>query len=267
MLDRASSAQSNDCIARARALAPLIATYAAHTEQAREIAPEVLSALHDARLFRLLLPRSCGGLGGRSRDLPAGGRGNRQGGRAARPGASSRRRGCSMTAAYVEPEVAREIFGGPRGAGLGAGGPESEGRSRSRVATRVAVPGALRAASNVSWLGCHFPIEKADGTQRLDPDGDPAIRTLIIPKASAGITDIWHVVGLHGTGSDKYSVTDLFVPRCLSREPRRRPPRDRPALSLDDLAALRPRLRRRRDRYRPRTLDAFIALAAHKAPS
>ena len=26
------------------------------------------------------------------------------------------------------------------------------------------------------------------------------------------MTDIWHVVGLRGTGSDRYSVTDLFIP-------------------------------------------------------
>jgi alkylation response protein AidB-like acyl-CoA dehydrogenase len=29
------------------------------------------------------------------------------------------------------------------------------------------------------------------------------------------MTDIWHVVGLRGTGSDKYSVTDLFVPEAF----------------------------------------------------
>ena len=62
MLDRASSAQSSDCIARARGLAPLIAAHAERTERAREIAPEVLSALHDAQLLRMLIPKSCGGL-------------------------------------------------------------------------------------------------------------------------------------------------------------------------------------------------------------
>ena len=64
MLERVSFAQDDtgDYIARARALRPLITAHAARIEQEREIAPEVLSALHDAQLFRLLIPKSCDGL-------------------------------------------------------------------------------------------------------------------------------------------------------------------------------------------------------------
>src|SRR3954468_7411089 len=63
MLERVSFAQDDagDCIARARALRPLITAHAARIEQEREIAPEVLSALHEAQLFRMLVPKSCGG--------------------------------------------------------------------------------------------------------------------------------------------------------------------------------------------------------------
>ena len=65
---------------------------------------------------------------------------------------------------------------------------------------------------NASWLGCHVPIYDENGKQLLHPDGSPVIRTPIFPKSCAEMTDIWHVIGLRGTGSDKYSVTDLFVP-------------------------------------------------------
>jgi len=47
---------------------------------------------------------------------------------------------------------------------------------------------------------------------RVRPDGGPVVRTLLFPKASASFADIWHVIGLRGTGSDSYTVTDLFVP-------------------------------------------------------
>ena len=51
-----------------------------------------------------------------------------------------------------------------------------------------------------------------NGAPRLRPDGSPVFRTLLFPKAPAAMTDIWHVIGLRGTGSDSYTVNDLFVP-------------------------------------------------------
>ncbi|MGH7112370.1 MAG: acyl-CoA dehydrogenase family protein, partial [Stellaceae bacterium] len=44
--------------------------------------------------------------------------------------------------------------------------------------------------------------------------------TVLFPKAAARMTDIWHVIGLKGTGSDRYSVENLFVPErfCVHRD-------------------------------------------------
>ena len=46
----------------------------------------------------------------------------------------------------------------------------------------------------------------------MDAQGQPVQRTFVIPKSSAAIADVWHVIGLKGTGSDSYAVNDLFVP-------------------------------------------------------
>jgi alkylation response protein AidB-like acyl-CoA dehydrogenase len=44
---------------------------------------------------------------------------------------------------------------------------------------------------------------------------------MIFPRASAMVReDLWEVMGLCGTGSDSYSVTDLFVPTEYSVVPR-----------------------------------------------
>ena len=40
----------------------------------------------------------------------------------------------------------------------------------------------------------------------------PVQRTFVVPKSNAVIADTWQVIGLKGTGSDSYTVTDLFVP-------------------------------------------------------
>jgi indole-3-acetate monooxygenase len=47
-----------DCIANARALAPVIAAAAPRIEADRELPPDLLDALHEARLWRMLLPRA-----------------------------------------------------------------------------------------------------------------------------------------------------------------------------------------------------------------
>src|SRR5205085_4499464 len=84
--------------------------------------------------------------------------------------------GCSMTAAHLAPEVAREIFGGPRG--ILAWGP---GPGEAHVAPAgylVTARWAFASGSHhSSWLGCHVPVIEADGKRRLHADGTPVVRT------------------------------------------------------------------------------------------
>ena len=50
-----------DCVANARALAPVIAAATPRIEADRELPADLVDALHEARLWRMLLPRSYGG--------------------------------------------------------------------------------------------------------------------------------------------------------------------------------------------------------------
>jgi len=63
-----------------------------------------------------------------------------------------------------------------------------------------------------SWLGAHLQVVEADGTRRLTPSGAPEIRTILFPVTSATMYDVWDVIGLSGTGTDSYSVDNLFIP-------------------------------------------------------
>ncbi|HEY1363839.1 MAG TPA: acyl-CoA dehydrogenase family protein [Xanthobacteraceae bacterium] len=269
MLERTTAATSaDDCVARAEALAPLIAAHAARIEAQREIVPEVLAALHQARLFRMLLPRSCGGL---EVDPPTFMRAVEALARA--DGSTAwcvvQASGCSLSAAYVEPAIAQEIFGDPTA--VMAWGPGPTG-------TATLVPGGYRAAGrwgfasgirHARWLGCHCRVLEGDGTPRLDPDGQPAERSMLIRKERAKVEDVWRVVGLKGTGSDLYSVDDLFVPgaytftRESAADRRESGPLYRHFTSYRlygiGFAALALGLGRA-------TLDAFVELAAAKVP-
>ena len=126
-----------------------------------------------------------------------------------------------MAAAFLDPEVALEIFARD---GIVAG--VRSGRRSCKV-----VPGGYRtdrrleilpaAAIMRAGLAPDVVAPGPDGEPLLRPDGAEILRTLLFPKSCATMTDIWHVVGLRGTGSDRYSVTDLFIPErhTLLRDP------------------------------------------------
>jgi alkylation response protein AidB-like acyl-CoA dehydrogenase len=197
---------------RAQQLRPLIEAAAATIERERALPQELLAALHDAQLFRLLLPRRCGG----EEVEPAAFVAAME--ELAKADASTawcvaQGSGCSMAAAYVEPEVAREIFGDANA--VVAWGPVGPNAKATAVDGGYRVNGTWSYASgsrHAQWLGGHCPLVDSQGKPCLGPDGKPTERTVLFPKSSATIRDVWHVVGLKGTGSDTYMVTDLFVP-------------------------------------------------------
>jgi indole-3-acetate monooxygenase len=61
------------------------------------------------------------------------------------------------------------------------------------------------------WLGAMCVCYNADGSPVLHPDGVPWNRTMLFRREHAKIDDVWQVVGLRGTGSDNYSIENLFV--------------------------------------------------------
>jgi alkylation response protein AidB-like acyl-CoA dehydrogenase len=121
--------------------------------------------------------------------------------------------GCSMAAAYLDPGVVREIFGDAQA--VLAWGPVGPNAKATAVEGGYRVNGTWLYASgsrHAEWLGGHCPLVDAQGAPCLGPDGKPAERTVLFRKTNAVIRDVWQVVGLKGTGSDTYTVSDLFVP-------------------------------------------------------
>jgi alkylation response protein AidB-like acyl-CoA dehydrogenase len=204
-----------DWVARAAALVPMIAAASDRIEAERRIVPEVVAALHEAGLFRMLLPAS---FGGGAADVLAF---NRVIETMATADASTawclaQQVASTQSASYLDPKVAREIFAGPDGAV--AWGPPS-GAKAVVVDGGYIVNGRWRFASgseHCPWLGGHCAVIEADGKPRLDKQGRPVMRTMLFRRDKATFYDIWHVIGLRGTGSNAYEVTELFVPEAYS---------------------------------------------------
>jgi alkylation response protein AidB-like acyl-CoA dehydrogenase len=197
---------------RARSLAPAILAAADETERERRVASSLMKALHDARMFRLLLPRS---LDGAEIDPITYVRVVEEVAKADASTAWCLNQNCvcSIIAGYLEPTAAREIFG-PPDAVLAWGSQGGDGYAQVtdggyRVTGTWAFASGGRRAT---WLGAHCPIVERDGTRRVRSNGAPDVRTMLFPIEQAVMQDTWNVMGLRGTGSDAYTVTDLFVP-------------------------------------------------------
>ena len=197
-------------IERAQALAPLIAREADEIERTRRLTAPVVSALIENGLYRVLLPQSLGGAEAPPEIFM------QVLEEIAKADASTawclgQCNVCGMTAAYLDKDAANEIFNTPPGI-----------LAWGAIANEVhVVPGGYRITARwdfasgsrqASWLGAHVQVVEADGTRRMGPNGTPEIRTILFPVTSATMYDVWDVIGLSGTGTDSYSVDNLFIP-------------------------------------------------------
>lgn len=198
---------------RARALQPLLDEHGAEMDRRREVTPEVVEALVQADLLRLLLPRSLGGqeihLLEYARTIEALGHADASVGWFINQSNVS----SSTSAAAMPHDAALAVFGKPN-VGLAWG-------ARHNRSKAIKVPGGYRLSGtwsfasggrHTTWLGAHSAIQNPDGTPNLRQDGRPDDRSFVFLRSEARIIDDWQVLGLRGTGSDSYTVEDLFVP-------------------------------------------------------
>jgi alkylation response protein AidB-like acyl-CoA dehydrogenase len=257
----------NDPVARARDLGPEIAAAADEIERSQAIPEPLLTHIHDARLARIQLPRSVGGdqlepwtylhaIEEISRH----------------DGSVGWNLFVANSAALIAPfiplESAQTIFGDPRA--WVSWGPPNQYKAKA-VPGGYRVSGAWHFASGsrqATWMGAHCQVTEPDGSLRLNRFGRPTTRTLLFPRQHAEPIHDWNPIGMRGTASEGYRVTDLFVPEAFSGT------REDPALRRDTgplYAFTMPGL------YAvgvaavafgiaSAMLDAFIALAAEKTP-
>jgi len=207
-------AQAEPCedhVARVRRIAATIAAEALASERGLRLTGALQAALHREGLFRLLLPRPFGGF---ETDPPTFFQVIEE---VAKHDASTawclcQGNGCAMSAAFLDPEIADEVWGRDPEAVL-AWGPGARSQAivegdGYRLTGRWAFVSGGRHAS---WLGGHASLIEADGSPRQGADGETVVRTLLLPASAATWTSAWDVIGLRATGSDSYEVEDLFV--------------------------------------------------------
>ena len=200
-----------DVIARAASVRPMVAAASDDIERDRRLPAPLLDRLHEAELFRLLLPRSSNGI---ETDpvtffhvIETIAQAD-----ASTAWCLSQAGGCAMSAAYLDLPVAHAIFGNDPRAVLAWGpGPKVKAIECEGGYKVTGVWAFASGGRHATWLGAHCPIYQADGSPRLDANGVQQERTMLVRTEDVQWTDIWNTVGLRGTASDQFALDDYFV--------------------------------------------------------
>lgn len=198
----------------ATAIRPTIAARAREIELARRLPPDLAAHMAAVGLFRMGLPREIGGPehdpATLLRAIETIGAADASAGWCVMIGVTS-----SLNAAWLAPDVAREIFGPPDVISGGVFAPM--GRAIEDGDSYI-LSGKWQWASgsaNCHWLSGGAAIV-VDGEVRRLKNGAPDSRMLFFPAGDATLIDSWHVAGLCGTGSGEMVVKDLRIPKGRS---------------------------------------------------
>jgi alkylation response protein AidB-like acyl-CoA dehydrogenase len=188
--------------AAAERLAPLVRAARGDIERERRLPAALLQAMHEARLFRMSIPRPYDGL---ETDPITAMRVVET--IAAADGAAGWTLMIGSTyglwAAFLPAATAREIYGAPDAVVAGALRPTGRARAVEggyRVSGRWAFASGI---GHAQWWNAGCTLDAAADKHWL----------VFFPAHQGQLIENWDVGGLRGTGSHDYAVHDLFVPQ------------------------------------------------------
>jgi alkylation response protein AidB-like acyl-CoA dehydrogenase len=205
-----STTSEDDYLARVARVTPAIRDAADEIEREQLLPIDLRNKLHDEKLFRLLLPKPYGG-----EELEPALFFETISAIAEIDSSTAwcvcQANGVAMTAAFVEPEVAQNIWGRDPHAVMAWGPGKADFVEKE---DGFVLSGRWQFASgsrHATWLGGRTPMTL--------PDGKTVFRVFLFPAKEAEMIEIWDVLGLRGTGSGGYSVKDLFVSKDYTATP------------------------------------------------
>jgi hypothetical protein len=193
-----------------RSLAPEIAARGDEIEQTRAVPADLLEKLTAAGVFRMLLPRE---FGGEQLDLPEACRVLREIAQADGSAGWTSMIGADFAIVWgrFPRDVLEEVFAnGPDVMVRGAFAPKGIAVAGT---DGFVVSGQWPLASgsyDYQWVMGNCVVLE-DGAPRIGPDGIPDTRVALVPADQASFLDTWHSMGLAGTASNDFVISDQFV--------------------------------------------------------
>jgi alkylation response protein AidB-like acyl-CoA dehydrogenase len=193
-------------VARAETAARVVAPLAERAERERRLPAESVRALTEAGIFKLMVPRAYGGaeapVATQIAAFEAIARADGAAGWCAMIGATS-----GLVAAFVPPEVAREVFEPDEVALAGVFAPMGRARPAGDEWTLRGRWSFCSGCEHAQWIMAGALVEPVDPAR-------PQPVSLLLRREQCEIVDTWDTSGLRGTGSHDFTVADATVPRA-----------------------------------------------------
>lgn len=208
--------ETSPLLAKAKLLAPLLKSKGEENDAKGRLSDEVVAAMREAGFFSLMVPKSVGGMESNPVQVLSVIEAicNLDGATGWVMMASNV--ATASAAAFLSDAGFDKVFGGSRPIVAGAGAPTGKAE---------VVKGGYRLTGHWTYgSGClHADYIHAgaviheNGAPRLIPGTkDPETRIFVFPASQAKLLGNWDVLGLRGTGSIDYAVSDVFVPEDLT---------------------------------------------------
>ena len=205
----------DNLLSAVRTLAPLIREHADEAERNRRLSPPVVTALAEAGLFRMWIPRALGGLEVSPftlyRIVEEVAQIDGSTGWGVMIGATT-----PAVRGYLSDKAAEEIFG--RDPHVVTGGALFPPGKAVVSNGGYIVSGRWPYASgcqHCAWLLAFCNAFEGD-RMRLTDGGEPEVRAVFVPISQVTILDTWEVSGLVGTGSHDFVMEQVFIPEEYS---------------------------------------------------
>lgn len=200
-----STANTTAFARRAQALQPLISQYRQWGQQHRDLAPDLVAALHDAGLFRLYQPKRWGGAELDPREFWS---------------IQAILAECCLSTAWVQGVLSVQSF-------LLALFPEQAqadvwGHDTTALVSSSFQPtGKVTAAGDGYTLSGHWTFSSGSSFAQWVLVGGlvtvtgqpPQMALFLVPRSDYQLNDTWHTFGLRATGSNDVVIEEAFVPR------------------------------------------------------
>jgi len=238
-------------LSKVAAVAPIVRATADWSDAHSRPANELVEALRDADLFRLLIPTPFGGAGLSPWELgPVIEAMARIDGSAGWTLALAQ----GLLGQLVKPELFRELFADPRLTMAGSLNPAHVRAVKVDGGYRYSGRGTyVSGCTHAAWMVAAGLVVRDGAPQFVD--GAAVVRAGVLPMRDCRIIETWNMSGMRGTGSHDVEFNDVFVADDLT------------FTQADALANLGASLAPVALGVARHALDAFVELASTKVPT